>query len=147
MDVSSLLDEVVADIEANPELTNRSARRTSWLAETNFREELRDRLSNQIGVMATSENERPYVKSATIDDGGNVEKIWLRIYSPKLKSKYHRTIRVSDGTLDLEEVREKAEELVSQVEEKKAEQNRFEPELGTIGEYLMDEKGYNRQTA
>lgn len=147
MDVSSLFDEVVADIEADPELTSRSARRDSWMAETNLRERLREITENEIEAIDNSENGNPYLRSIEVNDDGEVEKVRLRIYSPTLKSKYHRTIRVSNGELDLEETREKAEELADQVEEKKAEQNRFEPELGTIGEYLMDEKGYNRQTA
>lgn len=149
MDLDKFFDNVITELEAEGEWDDRHLRRGSALAQGRFKRSLNDELAERIGVMEDGGSGNPYLRSVEFSEDNQIEKVRIRIWSSLLSKNYRRTVTVFDNELDLETVRDKAKELAEQVEEKETEyrSNKFEPELGTIGEYLMDEKGYNRQTA
>jgi hypothetical protein len=146
MDLNEFFDNVIAELE-DEGARERSLKRTSAVAQGRFKRTLKSLLASRIDAMTKTGTGSPCLRTVEFSDNGEPEKVRLRVHSQRLSKSYRRTITVSDGELDLETVRDKAEELAEQVKEKLKKRKSFRPELGTIGEYLMEEKGYSRQTA
>ena len=157
-DLDEMLGEVVTEIENNEDLSNRSACRDSSLASTLLRDRLQTRSGEEIENLQkdldgarTTHNEVPYISSVVVSDDGEIEKVKMRVSSSlaNFHKTYRRTIRVSGGEVAVQTLREKANELYNQMQEKKQEflDNKFEPELGQLGKFLHKNRNYNRETA
>lgn len=157
-DLDEMLDEAVAEIEDNEDWSNRSANRGSSLATTILRDKVRERSGEQVENLQkdldgarTTHNEVPYVSSVVVSDDGEIEKlrIWVSSSLANFKKTYKRTIRISNGEIAVQTLREKANELYKQMQERKQKflDNKFEPELGQLGKFLYKNRNYNRETA